>query len=197
MIDARAAAGTNLEGLKDIVNLFVTGKQPLFSVVTIDDKPVDMHPATDNGPTLSTPCIMIIDKETTAASELLAGILGHYDTLLLLGQASSGDNRIRSFLEVDKKHSLYIGTQKTLIAEDTPYEKTGVTPDIVVPLEKPKHKRADLNTESAGEAIREELQQNQELLERIGDDHVLERASDILLAVHALKTGSAHAGKDD
>ena len=197
IIDARGAAGTNLEGMKEIVNLFVSGNQALYSITTIDDKAVDTQKAAKNNATLNTPCIMIVNTHTTAATELLAGILKHYNTLLLLGQSSSGDNRIRSFLPVDKKHSLYIGTQKMLVAADISYEETGITPDIVVSTEKPKHTRTNLNTESAGEAIREELQQNRALLDRIGDDHVLERASDILLAVHALKTGDAHAGKND
>ncbi len=191
ILDARKASGTNLQALDTLLDLFVKNGSPLYKVLSEGGQQVDLHKAKGTSG-LSVPCILLVDQNTTGAAELLAAVLSHYNSTLLIGTRTSGDNRVREFLELDKKNSLYIATQRVVLANDTSYDVSGITPDIVVNPQSHDHRPTELHAEKAGAGVREEIQRDQKILARIGDDTTLRRATDILLGIRALGTPTSH-----
>ncbi len=88
------------------------------------------------------PLVVLIDKDTASASEILAGTLQEYERAIILGQNSYGKGSLERFISLSNKGSLTVTTGKFLPPSGKSIETTGISPDIQIQADADSLKRA-------------------------------------------------------
>ncbi len=86
------------------------------------------------GKFLSLPLIVLINKGSASASEIVAGAVQDYKRGKLIGEISFGKGTIQESQDLPEKTGLHITTAKWLTPNGRWIHKTGLTPDIKVEL---------------------------------------------------------------
>ncbi len=81
------------------------------------------------------PVIVLINKGSASASEIVSGALRDHDRAELIGEQSFGKGTIQSAIDVDDGASVHLSIGKWLTPNGTWVHKTGLTPDVKVELD--------------------------------------------------------------
>lgn len=108
-------------------------------VVMQEDNTQDRRPmvVTRPGVLLETPLLVLINKGSASASEIVAGALRDYNRARLVGEKSFGKGTVQEAVEVDSGASVHVSVAKWLTPNGTWVNKAGLTPDIPVTYEQP------------------------------------------------------------
>lgn len=87
-----------------------------------------------NGLMLDTPLVILINKGSASASEILAGAMSDHGRALLIGETSFGKGTIQSAEELGSGSGLHVTIAKWLTPNGTWVHKKGLTPDVQVEL---------------------------------------------------------------
>ncbi|MBI4091656.1 MAG: S41 family peptidase [Candidatus Levybacteria bacterium] len=90
------------------------------------------------GTLLEKPLIVLINKGSASASEIVAAALRDHKRAKLLGDKSFGKGTIQQAVDVDNGASLHISVAKWLTPKGTWINKTGLEPDIKVEFDATK-----------------------------------------------------------
>ena len=188
VIDLRGANGTNIESVVDVASLLSPPQSILFSYRDAEDRDIKVHRARAEE-MLRMPLMLLVDEETTGASEVLAAALsGTSRGAMIIGQHTAGDPGIRSRVALQSGEELYLATRQLVIGDGARYAGPDrVKPDIYVD---PKVRHPDyeleepLLTDHRGVTDRE--LETRALRLRIHGDAELTRAVDVLVALRAL-----------
>lgn len=99
-----------------------------------------------------TPLIILINKGSASASEILAGAMRDHNRAQLFGEVSFGKGTIQNAEELGEGSGLHVTIAKWLTPNGTWVHKTGLTPDITVALDQKQPER-DLQLERALETL--------------------------------------------
>ena len=80
------------------------------------------------------PLIVLINKGSASASEILAGALKDYKRAYLVGETSYGKGSVQQIFELTQKASFKMTISRYYTPSDANIDKTGITPDKEVPL---------------------------------------------------------------
>ena len=194
ILDLRGASGDDLESAKTVASLFAKENDPLFSIRDRGDKELQTCTATAGKP-LGIPVLVLIDRDTRGASELLAAVMaGSVKGAMLVGRSSRGDPLAREQVKLASGDFLYIATRQIVTSDGTRYDgRTGVKPDVQAggggQIEYDAQPVADRR-----QLLDQELQ-DFALRNRIRGDSALRRAVDILLGLKALNIGAGGSAK--
>lgn len=171
VLDLRSAGGWSLEDACRMAGFFAGAKRDLFSMVSPEGEPEVCAAA--GGARLGMPLMVLVDKNTTGAAELLAAALQSGETgSMILGGETAGDFMLRESLRLNDEISLHVATRKLKLPDDRVCEANrGLIPDIVV--EPRKGKAVDTPDEKTHPRLRQ--------------DAALQRACDVLQGLRALK----------
>ncbi len=84
------------------------------------------------GVLLETPLIVLINKGSASASEIVSGALQDYGRAKLLGEQSFGKGTVQQAVDVDGGGSVHISIAKWLTPKERWVHEKGLTPDIAV-----------------------------------------------------------------
>jgi len=143
ILDLRSNGGGSLKDAVDMSGLFIE-KGPIVQVRSKVAKPV-VYKDTDPEIVYDGPLVVMVNKISASASEILAAALQDYDRAIIVGSSSSfGKGTVQQFLELDNYLSSRYDDMKPLGSLKLTIQKfyritgkstqwKGVTPDIVLP----------------------------------------------------------------
>lgn len=88
------------------------------------------------------PVVVLINRGSASASEIVAGALREYSRAKLIGEKSFGKGTIQQAVDVDRGASVHISVAKWLTPRGTWVNEKGLTPDIKVEI-KPDEENKD------------------------------------------------------
>lgn len=101
---------------------------------------------------LNTPLVILLNKGSASASEILAGAMRDHNRATLVGETSFGKGTIQNAEELGGGSGLHVTIAKWLTPKGTWVHKKGLTPDVVVELN-PKEPEHDTQLEKAIEVL--------------------------------------------
>lgn len=186
IMDLRGAGGESLPSVDRLAALYVSDDPLLYLLKDGRGEIVRPHRLSSGNITMggNMPLILLVDKGTTEASELLVSILKNRKGILVVGSSTSGDISYRENIPLSKDEILHIVTKRVYV-NGVQYEGGGVRPDIAVGPES-----VDVNRKLPPKGISmkpesEKAKQDRELMEKVYPDPLLLRATDVLLAMKA------------
>jgi carboxyl-terminal processing protease len=141
ILDLRNNGGGSLQDVVDMAGLFI-GRKPVVQAKFRDRNP-DVLVSNEKKITYKGPLIVMVNKYSASASEILAAALQDYERALILGtdEQSFGKGTVQRFLDLDRYApnsnsqfgSLKITIQKFYRVNGGTTQLTGVLPDMVLP----------------------------------------------------------------
>jgi hypothetical protein len=196
VLDLRAAGGTRLAALDAIAGLFAASQSELYEVRNGRGATAETRRASTPEPAAGRlPLMLLVNAATRDAAEALAAVLKGRPGVMLIGERTRGDAALRAFLPVDGTSMMYIATGRIVPASKVEYDRVGVAPDIAV-SNAPAAGAAGALPESdfARNPPSDRARLDRELMKTVAADACLARATDILLALKALRDKPAPAG---
>lgn len=80
------------------------------------------------------PIVVLINHGTASASEIVTGALKDHKRALVLGQKSFGKGRVQTVIPLEDGYAVKLTTAFYYTPNGTCIDKTGITPDIEIPL---------------------------------------------------------------
>jgi hypothetical protein len=207
LLDLRGAGGENLEAVDRIASLFAEPGQALYEVRDGAGAIVRTGIATDalrSDP--APPVLLLVDGETRQGSEVLAAVLRACPGIMTVGARTRGETALRETLPLGDGRALRIATRWVVRGGAVPLTQgEGMAPDIAVADEvRPPPDGPDMESDSESyrdHPLSDKTQRDRALLVRVAGDHVLARATDIVLGLIAIdaqaKTENATADEHD
>jgi carboxyl-terminal processing protease len=201
--DARAALGGQIRGL--VLDLRNNPGGLLDQAVRVSDvflssgtivttagrgrRNVEVERAREKDTEPAYPMIVLVNKGTASASEIVAGALQDQGRAVIMGTPSFGKGSVQTIIELEDGSGLKLTVARYYTPKNRSIQELGITPDVVVA--------------EAAPARRDEAQPGERDLKRhlrneaapaaaaapkgAGDDHQLRTALDYLKAVDILK----------
>lgn len=146
--------------------------------------------ASGEAPRIRIPLMVLVDKETTGAAELLAAVLGGgAKGAMIIGRETSGDPLIREPVKLSTGRYALLATRQLKTADGTTYSGTGgVVPDVAITdaaLDETVYEPEEPVLRK-GKTLSEEEKEDRALRDRTRNDTYLRRATDVLLGLKAL-----------
>lgn len=133
IFDLRNNPGGYLDGAVFIASEFV--KSGVIVSQVNSDGTKQEYPVSRNGKLLTIPVIVLVNKGSASAAEIVAGALRDYKRATLVGETTFGKGSVQTPEELPGGAGLHITTGKWLLPKGDSIQKTGVTPEVFVPME--------------------------------------------------------------
>ncbi len=141
ILDLRNNPGGYLDGAVFIASEFLrsgTVVSQVNSDGTKEDFPVDRK-----GNLLDIPMVVLINKGSASAAEIVAGALKDYKRAPVVGETSFGKGSVQTPQDLKGGGGLHITTGKWLLPKGSSISKVGIKPDIEVVLDDPANASSD------------------------------------------------------
>lgn len=197
ILDLRAAGGGDMDEAAAAARLACAQSASMFAHESLaDGRRAEFRGGQE--PPLKGPLMLLIGPQTTGAAEVFASALkAGGQGVLLVGGSTAGDPMIREAVPFDTGRRLYVTTRRLLVAgvaaevPTRPHVEVAPGPGV-----RSASKAADSPEAMAMNPRRKALAEEAvdvALRRRVEGDAVLERAVDILHALHALSPEPRHA----
>lgn len=155
IIDLRSNPGGLLSNAVTISDYFLDDSAIVSTVDRDGYKEVRRTEAKD---LTDKPLVVLIDKGSASASEILSGALRDNNRAILVGKTSFGKGLVQEINRLPGGAGINVTTQKYLTPNDTDIDKTGIVPDIVVDLTEADIKaKVDKQLESAISVLKDSI----------------------------------------
>jgi len=188
ILDLRNTAGGDEDSIRTIAGLFVSDGQFLYAHRDHESRDLDVVKSTEASP-LSMPVMVLIDRNTSGAAEILAAILqATSSTALLIGEATTGEFLLREPVEFDDE-SILMATRVLDTADGTRFNgKFGVVPAVSISESEQFTHDYDPPLNLMDRRQRLEIESHDAALRlRVRGDGTLERAVDLLVSLKSLQ----------
>ena len=134
VLDLRNNPGGVLQASVDVVDAFL--KEGLI-VYTKGRQPSSDLRFTASGHDLldGAPMVVLINKGSASASEIVAGALQDHHRAKILGHSSYGKGSVQAILPIDDDHALKLTTARYFTPSGRSIQSVGIHPDIEIPDE--------------------------------------------------------------
>ncbi len=139
IIDVRDDAGGSLDAAVQICDLFLRAGRPIVTTRDRDELVRDQFVSTGAGQYVDLPLVVLVDRNSASASEIVAACLQDYDRATVIGERSYGKGTVQRLIEIESGRSLLKLTTATYwrpsgknihkMPEDDETDEWGVTPD--------------------------------------------------------------------
>ena len=128
ILDLRGNPGGLIQEAVNTAKLFVE-RGNIVSYKLADDEKVY---SVSNSNAISVPVVLIIDRDTASAAEILAAAFQDRNRGVVIGERSYGKGSVQDFVELSDGSTLEITVALYLTPAGRTIEGVGVTPDLVV-----------------------------------------------------------------
>jgi carboxyl-terminal processing protease len=128
ILDLRDNGGGEFDAALNIADLFL-GDVAVVSVKDAQGRET-VHKATAGGDT--TPLIVLVNKNSASAAEILAGALHDNGRAILVGEKTFGKGLVQTVFPLPDGGALKLTTQKYFTPKGTDINEIGINPDYVV-----------------------------------------------------------------
>jgi C-terminal processing protease CtpA/Prc len=137
--------------------------------------------------------MVLVNHDTRESAELLAAVLKGRRGIMLIRQATRGDASAREMIPLSQTQGLWMATGRWKVEGRPDYHGVGVLPDIDMAgyVAEGFTTNALAGETTAGHPLSERAKVDRELMSRVAADPGLRRATEILLALKALRAGPA------
>lgn len=150
VLDMRNNPGGYLEGAVYIASEFVKSGT-VVSQVNSDGTKED-YPVNRRGRLLNIPMVVLINKGSASAAEIVSGALRDYKRATLVGETSFGKGSVQTPEDLPDGSSVHITTGRWLLPNGDSISKKGITPDVIVVADEASAS-ADVQLEKAIELL--------------------------------------------
>ncbi|SMB90031.1 carboxyl-terminal processing protease [Thermanaeromonas toyohensis ToBE] len=126
ILDLRGNSGGYLQAAVEVASLFLPPGAPVAQVV---NKAGQVEILRSAGPGLDLPLVVLVDKDTASAAELLAGALQDAGLAYLVGTRTYGKGSIQSIIPLSNGGALKLTTGHYLTPAGREIEAQGLKPD--------------------------------------------------------------------
>jgi len=141
-IDVRGNGGGSLDEVRRLTGFF-TGRGPIVQVKSTSSR-VNSLISTIRRPIYNGPLVVLTDKGSASATEILAGALQDYNRAVIVGESSTfGKGSVQKFIDIsnympvfsnhDRAGRIKLTIQKYYRPSGISVQKLGVVPDIILP----------------------------------------------------------------
>ena len=141
ILDLRNNPGGLLDSAVNITSYFLDGDQ-IVTVEKFGDGKENDFRAAANGRLKNYPLVILINKGSASASEILAGALKDQRGITIIGEKSFGKGSVQQVEELPGKSSVKVTVAKWFTPKGTSINDNGIEPDIKV-----ERTEADINAE--------------------------------------------------
>jgi len=131
ILDLRGNSGGSLESGVEIIESFVPEGNLLFTFQDKTDK--EEKRFSQKKKSVSFPLIVLIDRQTASAAEIVAFALKRYAHAKLIGEPTYGKRSIQEMFPVDSSHVLFLTTAHFILPD---HSEEKIKPDFLTSSEK-------------------------------------------------------------
>ena len=131
ILDLRGNPGGYLEVAVDVASQFLDGGVVLYQEDS--DGGRQSYSVKRGGLMKDTPLVVLVNKGSASASEIVAGALQDYKRAVLIGETTTGKGSVQKVHTLSDRSSLRITYAHWLTPNGREIDKKGLEPDIVVP----------------------------------------------------------------
>lgn len=134
VIDLRGNSGGLLDAARDIVSMFVP-EGPVVYIQEREGNPKELPVRRELYRGYDFPLVVLVNRQTASASEILAGALRDNQRAKLVGVRTFGKGLVQTVIPLaDNRTAMSITTARYLTPGRTDINKSGIAPDYVVKL---------------------------------------------------------------
>ena len=130
IFDLRSNPGGYLESSVFIASEFIKSGT-IVSQVNSDGSRQD-YTVEHAGKLLTVPVVVLVNKYSASAAEIVAGALRDYKRATIVGETSFGKGSVQTPEDLSDGSGLHITTGKWLLPKGDTIDKKGITPDVIV-----------------------------------------------------------------
>ena len=142
-IDMRGNGGGSLDEVRRLTGFF-TGRIPVVQVKSTNGSVSSLISKENRKPIYTGPLVVLTDKGSASATEILAGALQDYNRAVVVGESSTfGKGSVQKFVEIsdympvfsnsERAGRIKMTIQKYYRPSGSSVQKLGVVPDIIIP----------------------------------------------------------------
>jgi carboxyl-terminal processing protease len=155
ILDLRFNGGGYLEGAVDILSAFIRGEKEVVSIEYREAKNNEKLKTSGNAQFPDLPLIVLINKGSASASEIVAAAIQDLKRGLLMGETSYGKGTVQEVDPLPDGSSLRFTIAKWITPSGRSINKVGLTPDReVVPQKEDYEKKFDRQLDEAVKYLR-------------------------------------------
>ena len=149
VIDVRDNPGGLLDSVVDISDLFLDASKMKYNkkIVSIKGRASDdINKYATNGDALNgKPIVILTNKGSASASEILAGALQEHNRAIIVGTETFGKGSVQSVIPIDNNSLIKITTALYYTPNNVSIQANGIIPDVYVDITKLPNPVAEMN----------------------------------------------------
>ncbi len=130
ILDLRNNPGGLLHVVISVADLFLDGGSVLYEVDAAGDR--TDYDANRRGPGVDIPMVVLVNRFSASASEILAGAMQTNDRALVVGATTFGKGSVNITRLLSDGSAIYFSIRRWYLPDGTQIEGQGVTPDIEI-----------------------------------------------------------------
>lgn len=151
ILDVRNNPGGYLDGAVYIASEFMKGGTVVSQVNS--DGTRQNYPTDRIGKLTAMPVVVLVNKGSASAAEIVAGALRDSKRAKLVGETTFGKGTVQTPFDLSGGSSVHITTGKWLTPSGNTISKTGLTPDVTVSMDPARSASADAQLAKAIELL--------------------------------------------
>ena len=155
VLDLRYNGGGYLDGSLDILSEFLKDKTHAVSIKKRKPQGNEMLYTSGNPRLGSVPMVVLVNKGSASASEIVAGAIQDHKRGIIMGEQTFGKGNVQEVNKFSDGSSLRLTIAHWFTPKEKNINKVGITPDIVVPMtEKDSETKKDPQLQAAVEYLK-------------------------------------------
>lgn len=158
ILDLRFNSGGYLDSSVHIISEFIEENKTAVTIKKRTDDDQDTYKTFSGGRFLKIPMVVLINKGSASASEIVAGALQDYERAWIIGEQSFGKGTVQEVVPLTDGSSVRVTIAKWYTPNDHSISEKGVTPDqeVTMTIEDYREKR-DPQMDAALEYLKKKL----------------------------------------
>lgn len=177
ILDLRGNPGGLLDQAVEVSEKFI---QPGQLVVSMRGQRPSVRRARAKNPLLDVPMVVLVDRGSASASEIVAGCLQDWKRAIIVGEKTFGKGSVQSILQQPDGSALRLTTAEYYTPNKRTIHNQGILPDILVPISSEDMEALYYQQYPGGVDNLSHLSEEQRKKIRNTRDEQLDRARDIL-----------------